>query len=71
MDIADHQATASWGSWASATQYRADQEALIDAGDWAGAIKMDIDDIQSKCGSKYDDAIYEMLSNLPMYLGKC
>ncbi|MEU5907153.1 polymorphic toxin-type HINT domain-containing protein [Micromonospora sp. NPDC047467] len=69
MDTLDHYQTASWGSGAGAKTYRARQKALVDAGDWAGAIKMGIDDIQSKFGSKYDDAIHEMLSNLPTCLG--
>lgn len=71
MDTLDHYQTASWGSGAAAKAYRARQKALVDAGDWAGAIKMDIDDIQSKFGSKYDDAIHEMISNSPTCLGPC
>ncbi|WP_269815554.1 hypothetical protein [Parvularcula mediterranea] len=33
---------------------------MIEAGDFKGAQQMDIDDIQSKFGDKYDDAIQEM-----------
>jgi hypothetical protein len=65
MDLADHIKTASWGSFNSAKAHRAAQRALLDKGDTAGAVKMDIDDIRSKFGTKYDDAIVEMLEKYP------
>ncbi|WP_433729783.1 DNRLRE domain-containing protein [Actinoplanes sp. CA-051413] len=65
MDLADHIKTASWGSFNSAKAHRAAQRALLDKGDTAGAVKMDIDDIRSKFGTKYDDAILEMLEKYP------
>lgn len=61
MDAADHMRTASYGSSSAAIQYRAQQQNLINQGRMREAIQMDIDDIHSKFGSKYDDAINEML----------
>ena len=37
--------------------YRAKQKALIDAGDYATAQKMDMDDLQDKFGNKYNEGI--------------
>ncbi|MFE3496148.1 polymorphic toxin-type HINT domain-containing protein [Streptomyces sp. NPDC059175] len=65
MDKADHYQTASWGRSREAMDYRARQQTLIDQGDYRGAIQMDIDDIQSKFGTKYDNAIREMIYMLP------
>jgi hypothetical protein len=59
MRPADHQDTASWGS--AGEEYRREQARLIQNGDFRGAIQMDIDDIRSKFGVKYDDAIRQML----------
>jgi RHS repeat-associated protein len=64
MEAADHRLTASWGSSKSAQEYRAKQRSLLEAGRRDEAIQMDIDDIQSKFGSKYDEAILEMLDSL-------
>lgn len=55
----DHKLTGSWGSSSSAKTYRAKQKELIDAGDFKGAFEMDVNDIRSKFGSKYDKAIEE------------
>jgi hypothetical protein len=57
----NHEKTASFGSWNSARKYRKKEKALIDAGDFEGAVQMGIDDNRSMHGSKYDDAIEEML----------
>lgn len=65
MDKADHYQTASWGRSTAAIQYRAQQQALIDQGLYRDAIQMDIDDVQSNFGTKYDDAIDQMLASLP------
>jgi RHS repeat-associated protein len=65
MDKADHYRTASWGRSREAMQHRAQQQDLINQGDYRGAIQMDIDDIRSKFGSKYDKAIKEMIYFLP------
>lgn len=61
MDKLDHRQTAGWGNSKEAREYRAQQRELIEAGDFKSAIKMDIDDIHSKFGDKYDGAIQEML----------
>lgn len=64
MEILDHRATASWGRGAAAVRYRAAQKALVDKGDTAGAIWMDIQDIRLNFGSKYDEAIMQALRSL-------
>jgi len=64
MDIPDHMKTASWGSGAAASQYRATQRTLIESGRFDDAIVMDIDDIRSQFGGKYDDAILELIDSL-------
>lgn len=61
MDAKDHHKTASYGSSRDAKDYRAAQKALIENGDFEGAMKMDIEDIKEKFGSKYDHQIAEML----------
>ena len=65
MEMADHMATASWGRSTMAQQYRARQKLLIDQGRFDDAIEMDIDDVRSKFGSKYDEAILQMIDSLP------
>ena len=57
----DHKMTASFGRSKDAQAYRDAQAALIKEGNYHDAIQMDIDDIHSKFGDKYDDAIAEML----------
>lgn len=57
MDKADHRLTASCGNSKDAQEYRAAQKALIDKGDFKGAFQMDVDDIRSKFGDKYDAQI--------------
>ena len=64
METADHRRTASWGNSRAARQYRARQRELIREGRFDDAIQMDIDDIQSKFGNKYDDAILQMIDSL-------
>lgn len=61
MEKLDHRQTASCGSSREAIEYRAEQERLIKEGKFRDALQMDIDDIREKFGSKYDDAIDEML----------
>jgi len=61
MKIADHKKTASWGSSAEAKAYREKQAQLIKDGKFDEAQKMDIQDVRSKFGKKYDDAIEQML----------
>ena len=61
MDAKDHMQTASWGSSNNAVEYRAEQAKLIAGGNMKAAIQKDIDDITSKFGTKYNDAIEQML----------
>lgn len=61
MEKDDHRQTASCGNSKEAREYRAEQKKLIDQGKFREALKMDIDDIHEKFGSKYDEAIDEML----------
>ena len=60
MEKGDHRQTASWGNSKEAQEYRAKQADMIESGDFKGAQQMDIDDVQSKFGGKYDDAIRQM-----------
>lgn len=62
MEKADHRQTASWASSNAAKAYRARQSQYIRGGNWVKAIEMDIRDIQSKFGSKYNGSIKEMLT---------
>jgi filamentous hemagglutinin len=61
MDPADHKNTASYGRDADARAYRERQQDLLSQGKLYEAIQMDIDDIRSKFGSKYDESIRQML----------
>ncbi len=61
MDPKDHRNTASYGSSDEAVAYRAQQEKLLGEGKLKEAIDMDVIDIKSKFGNRYDDAIREML----------
>jgi hypothetical protein len=62
METADHMKTASWGRSNAAQAYRQQQADLISKGKFLESIKMDINDIRSKFGSKYDQPIKEMLT---------
>ena len=59
MDKADHMKTASWGSSKAAQQYQRQQRNLIAKGKLREAFMLDVLDIRSKFGSKYDAAIAE------------
>lgn len=61
MTKEDHRLTASYCRSREADLYRAEQKRLIEMGNYHDAIQMDIDDIHEKFGSKYDEAIAEML----------
>ncbi|WP_234706296.1 MULTISPECIES: hemagglutinin repeat-containing protein [Xanthomonas] len=61
MDPGDHKKTASNGPGDDAVAYRAKQQELLEQGRLMEAQKMDIDDIRSKFGNKYDDAIKQMV----------
>ncbi|MBM7168905.1 hypothetical protein JQK87_10850 [Streptomyces sp. G44] len=64
MELADHRALRSTGSGPRADAWRATQRQLIDSGRWDQAMKMDIDDIRSRYGSKYDGHIADMVASL-------
>lgn len=61
METLDHRQTASWGRSRSAIAYRKRQHELIQQGIFLEALQMDIDDVRSNFGNKYDEAIQEML----------
>jgi hypothetical protein len=61
MEKADHYKTKSWGSSDEAVAWRAKQKELIDQGKFREAVEMDIQDIRSKFGDKYEKGIKEML----------
>lgn len=63
LQKADHLRTASNGRWRAADEYRRQQKALIDAGDFAAAQDMDVQDIRSKFGDKYDPAIDQLIAH--------
>jgi filamentous hemagglutinin len=58
----DHRLTASWGNSQEARAYRQTQADLIAQGDFQGAQQMDIADIKSKFGNKYDAGIRQVLN---------
>ena len=60
MSLGDHKKTASWGRSKYAQEYRAQQRRLINNGDFMRAQQMDIDDVKSKFGNKYNKTIDEM-----------
>ncbi|MEA2163766.1 MAG: hypothetical protein QOK37_1893 [Thermoanaerobaculia bacterium] len=57
----DHMQTASWGSSRAAKAYRARQQQLIQEGRFFEAMQMDINDARVLFGTKYENAIREML----------
>lgn len=60
MEKEDHRQTASCGNSIEARMYRSEQKELIEKGDFKTALQMDIDDIHSKFGDKYDKEIEQM-----------
>ncbi|WP_169741313.1 RHS repeat-associated core domain-containing protein [Andreprevotia chitinilytica] len=61
MKPEDHRKTASSGSSDEAVAYRAQQRELLKQGKLDEAIDMDVQDIRSKFGNKYDKEIKQML----------
>jgi len=57
MDKDDHRQTASCGGSKEAKEYQIEQAKLVGEGKLREAFQMDVDDIRSKFGEKYDDAI--------------
>jgi RHS repeat-associated protein len=64
MDAEDHRDLTSTGSSHESEAWRAKQRALIDAGRWDQAMKMDIDEIRELYGDKYDKHIKDMVGSL-------
>jgi hypothetical protein len=65
MDYQDHRNATSTGSRPAAQAHRNRQQNLVNQGRFGDAIQMEIDDIQSRYGDKYDEAILEMIDHLP------
>ena len=61
MDKEDHMKTASWGRSKEAQEYREKQKDLFSQGKFKEAVQMDIEDIRSKFGDKYEEGISQML----------
>ena len=62
MERADHLETSSHGSkGVQAAEYRAKIEELIDKGEWRKALAEEIKDVRRVAGTKYNQAIKEML----------
>jgi hypothetical protein len=59
MDRDDHRNTTSCGRTKDAINYRAQQEELINQGKFQEAQQMDVDDIRSQFGDKYDVGLNE------------
>jgi hypothetical protein len=62
MDALDHEQTSSYGYRSDASAYRAELKELIDAGRMRDAMAVEIRDIRRIAGSKYNEAIEEMLA---------
>lgn len=60
MAPTDHRQTASWGRREEAKAYREKQKQLIEQGRFKEAQQMDVDDIRSNFGDKYDREIPQM-----------
>ncbi|MEV6318846.1 hypothetical protein [Streptomyces sp. NPDC051776] len=65
MEYADHRAVTSTGSGRPAKQWHQAQKDLIDQGKFDEAMKMDIDDIRARFGTKYDQHIADMVASMP------
>jgi hypothetical protein len=57
----DHWLTESWGNSPAAQAYRQAQANLIAQGNFQAAQDMDVADVRSKFGRKYDAGIQQML----------
>lgn len=65
MEYDDHRNFVSTGSSAAGAVWRATQRTMISQGKFTEALQMDIDQIRSDYGTKYDGAIAEMINSLP------
>jgi hypothetical protein len=57
-----HRDTASFGNRRGAPEFRQKQAELVAKGDFDGAMQMGVDDVRSKFGNLYDDAIEQALA---------
>jgi hypothetical protein len=64
MEIADHATTKSYALVKGSRKYIAAQRAMVESGNFRGAVNMDISDVQSRFGAKYNQGIQEMLNYL-------
>jgi RHS repeat-associated protein len=65
MEPSDHKKTGSYGRSKESQEFRGFEKELIDEVLWDDAIEYNIDDVQEKFGDKYNDAIEEMIDQLP------
>lgn len=70
MDPQDHILTASFGHSAYSLRYTAAQRELVGRGGYLRALKMDVDNIRSLFGDRYDGQIRSMLAYVPAYLAR-
>ena len=61
MDKADHMQTGSYKRGPKPDLYRAEQKALIDAGNYRGALAKDFWDVHGKFGTKYNEAFQQAI----------
>jgi hypothetical protein len=61
MERDEHRLTSSYGSGPEAVQYRAKIKEMIDKGEWRKALATEIRDVRRVAGTKYNQAIKEML----------
>ncbi|MEU7482566.1 RHS repeat-associated core domain-containing protein [Streptomyces sp. NPDC042319] len=69
MEKPDHRLVTSTGYGREAREWQQKQRDLINAGRFDKAMKMDIDDIRSRFGNKYDQHIADMVASLPHNAG--
>jgi hypothetical protein len=61
MEQAEHALTSSYGNSAAAQVYRQEIGQLIKEGRWRDAMAQEIRDVRAVAGSKYNEAIQQML----------
>lgn len=65
MDYQDHRDFISTGSGQDSKDWRTAKAKLISQGRFDQAMKMDIDEIRTQYGTKYDNAIQQMVAHMP------
>ena len=61
MERDEHRLTSSYGSGPGAVEHRAKIKEMIDKGEWRQALATEIRDVRRVAGTKYNQAIKEML----------